>query len=114
MVNPLGVKTIKSIPVMPFAMMLGVMSAVIGLLIGIIYALVFGTIISAIPTTNEYFDFGWLSILFGVGAIIILPILGFVAGLIQGVIYAVLYNFLAPKIGGIKLHFKGPIGKETW
>ena len=105
MVNPLGERTIISIPVMPFAMMLGVISAVIGLIIGIFYALVFGTIISAIPTT-ESFNIGWLSVLFGVGAIIIMPIVGFIGGLIQGVIFAGLYNFLAPRIGGIKLRFK--------
>jgi len=105
----LGEKTIQSIPVMPFAMMLGIISAVIGLIVGVFYALVFGAIISAIPTTTpttEIFDFSWLSVLFGVGAIIIMPILGFIGGLIQGVIVAVLYNFLAPRIGGIKLRFK--------
>ena len=114
MVNPLGVRTIKSIPVMPFAMMLGVISAVIGLIIAIICALVFGAIISAIPPTTtypvpatiEFANIGWLNVLFNVGAIIIMPILGFIVGLIQGVIYAVLYNFLAPRIGGIKLCFK--------
>lgn len=109
LVNLMGEKTIESIPVMPFAMMLGVISAVIGLIIGIFYALVFGAIISSIPTTTgttEVFDFGWLSVLFGVGAIIIMPIVGFIGGLIQGLIVAVLYNFLAPRIGGIKLRFK--------
>jgi hypothetical protein len=35
-----------------------------------------------------------------------MPILGFIGGLIQGVIVAVLYNFLAPRIGGIKIRFK--------
>ena len=81
----MGERTIQSIPVMPFAMMVGVISAVIGLIIGIFYALVFGTIISAIPTTTGttgVFDLGWLSVLFGVGAIIIMPIVGFIGGLI--------------------------------
>jgi hypothetical protein len=35
-----------------------------------------------------------------------MPILGFIGGLIQGVIVAVLYNFLAPRIGGIRIRFK--------
>jgi hypothetical protein len=105
----MGEKTIQSIPVMPFAMMLGVISAVIGLIIGVIYALVFGAMISAIPATTAttgVVNFGWLGVLFGVGAIIIMPILGFVGGLIHGVIVAVLYNFLAPRIGGIRIRFK--------
>ena len=108
--NLLGERTISSIPVMPLAMMLGVISAIIGLIIGIFYALVFGTIISTFPTnsptTPEYFNLNMFSVLFGVGAIIIMPIIGFIGGLIQGVIVAVLYNFLAPRIGGVKLRFK--------
>lgn len=34
------------------------------------------------------------------------PIIMFVSGLIQGLIVAVLYNFLAPRIGGIKVYFQ--------
>lgn len=103
-------KTIQSIPVLPFALMLGVISAVIGLIMGIFYALVFGAIFSTIPNlaiaSPGVFDVSWLSVIFGVGAIIIMPIIGFVGGLINGVIVTVLYNFLAPRIGGIKLRFK--------
>jgi len=99
-------RTIQSIPVMPFAMMLAVISAVIGLIIGIIYALVFGAIIAALPSSIGVVPTGLLSILFGAGALVIMPILGFIGGLIQGVIVAILYNFLAPRIGGIRLRFK--------
>ena len=106
MVILLETKTISSVPVIPFALMFGVISAVIGLVVGIIYAVVFGTIMSAVPISNELFNFGWFSVLFSVGAVVIMPILGFAGGFIQGVIYAALYNFLAPKIGGIKLQFK--------
>ena len=102
----MGEKTIQSIPVMPFAMMLGVISAVIGLIIGVFYALAFGAILSAIPTTSGVANLGWLRVLFGVGAIVMMPILGFIGGLIQGALVALLYNFLAPRIGGIKLRFK--------
>lgn len=35
-----------------------------------------------------------------------MPIIGFVGGLIQGAIFAALYNFLAPRMGGIRLRFK--------
>jgi hypothetical protein len=88
--------------------MLGVISAVIGLISGIIVALLFGSMPSVIPTTatNQIIALEWFRILFSIGSIIIMPILGFAGGFIQGVIYAALYNFLAPKIGGIQLHFK--------
>ena len=98
-------KTISSVSVIPFALMFGVISAIIGLVVGIIYAIVFGAVISAVPN-NELFNFGWLRVLFSVGAIVIMPILGFAGGFIQGAIYAILYNFLAPRIGGIQLRFK--------
>jgi hypothetical protein len=103
-------KTIQSIPVMTFALMLGIISAVIGLIIGIFYAAVFGYIIAAIPAsstaTTSALNIGFFSILFGAGAIITIPVICFIGGLIQGALVAILYNFLAPKIGGIKLRFK--------
>jgi hypothetical protein len=98
-------KTIQNIPAVPFALMLGAIGAVLGLILGIFYALVFGSIMSLIPTTAGV-DLGALGILFGVGAIIIMPIVCFIGGLIEGLIIAVIYNFLAPRIGGIKLRFK--------
>ncbi len=103
----MGERTIQSISVMPFAMMLAVISAVIGLIVGIIYAVVFGAIFAAIPSTSASSpNLGLLGVIFGVGAVIVVPIISFVAGLIQGLIIAVLYNFLAPRIGGIRLRFK--------
>jgi hypothetical protein len=103
----MGEKTIQSIPVMPFALMLAIISAVLGLIVGIFYAGMFGFITAAIPNTGTTVPIiGLLSVIFGVGAIITMPILFFIAGLIQGAIVAVLYNFLAPRIGGIKLRFK--------
>jgi hypothetical protein len=98
-------KTIQAIPLMPFALMIACIAAVIGLILGIFYALMFGAILSAIPSTTGI-DLSGFSILFGVGAIIIMPIIGFIGGLIEGLIIAVLYNVLAPRIGGIKLRFK--------
>ena len=100
-------KTIQSIPVMPFALMLACIGAIIGLIVGIFYAIFFGALFSAIPSTIQTgIDLTFLKIIFGVGAIVIMPILGFIGGLVQGFLYAILYNFLAPRIGGIKVRFK--------
>ena len=49
---------------------------------------------------------GIFSLIFGVAAIVVVPIGGFIGGLIQGIIVALVYNFLAPRIGGIKVQFK--------
>jgi hypothetical protein len=100
-------KTIKSVSVMPFALMLACISAVIGLIVGIFYSLTFGFIFATIPSSAASgLNIGLLSLIFGVGAIITMPIAFFVGGLIQGLITAALYNFLAPRIGGIKVRFK--------
>ncbi len=110
LVTYMNEKTIQSVPVMPFALMLACIGAVIGLIVGIFYAIFFGAIFPMIPSTIQTgIDLTFLRIIFGVGAIIVVPILGFVGGLIQGFLYAVIYNVLAPRIGGIKLRFK----KET-
>lgn len=105
----MGEKTIQSIPVLPFAMMLAVISAVIGLIVGLFFAFIFGAAMSTVPSTvlpGTTIDFGLMGALFGMGAVISMPIGGFIGGLIQGLILAVLYNFLAPRIGGIKIRFK--------
>jgi hypothetical protein len=100
-------RTIQSIPVMPFALMYGCVSAVIGFFIGIFYALIFGAIFASVPpSTTTGFNLGWLSLFAGVAAVIMVPILSFVSGLIIAAIIALVYNFLAPRIGGVKVRFR--------
>ncbi len=100
-------KTIQSIPVMPFALMYACISAVIGLVIGVFYAFLFGIIFATIPTSTTGTAIpGFLGLFLGVGAIIVVPIISFVGGLIVAAIIALLYNFLAPRIGGVKVRFK--------
>jgi hypothetical protein len=104
-------KTIQKIPVLPFALMVGCIGAVIGIVVGIFYAAVFGALFSAIlsniPASIGYMpNSGIFGLLFGVAAVVIMPIAMFVGGLIQGALIAFIYNFLAPRIGGIKLQFK--------
>lgn len=98
-------KTVEAIPAMPFAIMMGAIQAIIGLIVGIIFAIASSAILSLIPSTSGI-DLTGLGVLFGLAAIIIMPIAGFIGGLIQGLIIAVIYNLLAPRIGGIKLRFK--------
>ena len=106
----MGEKTIQRIPVLAFALMLAVISAIIGLIIGIFTAIVFGAttaaIVSALPDIRLTQSIAEIGAMLGVGAAVIMPLAGFVGGLIQGAVVPVLYNFLAPRIGGIKLRFK--------
>jgi ABC-type lipoprotein release transport system permease subunit len=88
--------------------MYGAINAVIGLIMGIIFAAFFAPIFlyaSGQPsyTGPSLAPFGFI---FGVAAIVTFPIGMFVSGLIMGLIFAAVYNFLAPRIGGIKLYFQ--------
>lgn len=98
-------KTIRAIPAGPFAIMMGAINAVIGLIAGIIIAAIGGALTSTI-SSNTTVDLTGFGILFGVGAIVLMPIACFIGGVIEGLIIAIIYNFLAPRIGGIKLHFE--------
>jgi hypothetical protein len=107
-------RTIQSIPVMPFALMYGCISAVIGFFIGIFYALIFGAIFASVPSSaTGGFNLGWLSLFVGVGSVIVMPIISFISGLIVAAIIALVYNFLAPRIGGIKVRFKEEASPTT-
>jgi len=100
-------RTIQSIPVMPFALMYACISAAIGFVVGIFYALLFGGIFASVsPSTSSSLNLGWLSLFVGVGAVVIMPVILFGTGLIGAAITALLYNFLAPRIGGVKVRFK--------
>ena len=64
----------------------------------------FSTISNQITATFSF------STAFGGVLVVLIPIFaavgGFIGGFIQGLIIAVLYNFLAPRIGGIKIRIE--------
>jgi hypothetical protein len=101
-------KTIKSVSPVPFGLMMGAISGVIGFIAAILLAVVYLPFIlssSCNPMLGVPGLSGFLAAI-GVLMVVIIPIIAFVAGFIQGLIYAVVYNFLAPRIGGIKLRFE--------
>ena len=88
---------IKRIDPMQAAKLAGTLYALLGLVIGALFALlggVFGSlgVGSLIPGAA-----------FGLGAIIILPILYGICGFIFTLIGAALYNFVAKLVGGLQL-----------
>ncbi len=112
---------IKSVPVVPFALITSTISAIFVLIITlIIMPLVAAYIpsvvqaLSSLPlntTLNTTIPVSDLSALqtFGIAgsviSIIILPIVTFIVVFIIDAILAALYNLLAPRVGGIKLDF---------
>jgi hypothetical protein len=97
-------KTIRAIPPVPLALMMGAISGVVTFIAAIIVA-VFWLPYFTFSSADLPIGMNWI---FGIGAliIIIMPIAGFIIGFIQGLITAVVYNFLAPRIGGIKVRFE--------
>jgi hypothetical protein len=90
-------KKIKRIAPKSFAKVLGTLYAAVGLIGGAIFSLV--SITGALSGQGNGF-------FFGVGAIVILPILYGAMGFIGGYISALLYNFVAKKVGGIEIELE--------
>jgi hypothetical protein len=91
---------VKSVGVISVAKMLGCLYALIGILIGAIFSLV---ALAAPAARGPAGAPGFPNLLFGVGAIIAIPIFYGVLGFIGGLISGGLYNLLAGMIGGIEL-----------
>ena len=79
--------------------MMGAISAVIAFIAAIVMVLFMRPFFRYAP------GFEWIVGLGGLWALVV-PIAVFIVGFIQGLIVAVVYNFLAPRFGGIKLRFE--------
>jgi len=92
---------LKRIAPLSLAKVFGLVYALMGLLIGALISLfaVLGAFVAATQSEgNEAFAF-----LFGVGAIVILPVFYGVLGAIGGLLLALFYNLVARLVGGIEL-----------
>jgi len=112
---------VKSIPVVPAALILSCVAVIITFIVGLymglggsaVLSLISGIIpVAASATGNATVEsiftgagMGALSGLWAVLWIIAYPIMAFIMTFIVTAIFAVLYNVLIPKIGGIKLIF---------
>jgi hypothetical protein len=80
----------------------GVLYGLLGLLIGLCVALFAVVGLGAAAASNEDVP-GWMGSLFGIGAIVIFPIMYGVMGVIGGVLLAALYNLVAGITGGLEI-----------
>jgi hypothetical protein len=90
--------TVKRIGPSSCGKLMGGLYALLGLIIGGIFSLM-----SLIGATLGGSEQGAIALLFGVGAIIILPVFYGLLGFIGGVIMAALYNVVASIFGGIEI-----------
>jgi hypothetical protein len=101
-------RELKHIDVLSMAKIAAVLYAIIGFIMGLFITLGFaaaGSALSAIPATGgmSYVSIYPLIALFGIAAIIIMPIIAAIGGFIVGAISAFLYNVAAKYVGGVKL-----------
>ena len=91
---------LKSIGVASCAKLMGAMYAAIGLILGAIFALL------ALLGAGLGGDAGAAGMMFGVGAVVFLPIFYGVLGFIGGALMALVYNVVAGIAGGLELELE--------
>lgn len=90
---------VKRVGVLSVAKVYGALAGAMGLLFGLIFAAA-----SAIGLgLSEGDQPAWLGAMFGVGAIVFLPLFYGVMGLVMGAISAALYNVFARLVGGVRI-----------
>ncbi len=94
---------VKRIGVWSVARMYGALLAAMGLLIGLIIALVSVAGASFMNQAQTSDAPTWIAPIFGVGAIVVLPICYGLLGIVVGAVTAVLYNIFAGMVGGVVL-----------
>jgi hypothetical protein len=91
---------VRRIGVWSVARMYGALLAAMGLLVGLIIALVS---LAGASYLNQAQSPSWIGPVFGVGAIVVLPICYGLFGIVAGAISAALYNIFAGMVGGVEL-----------
>jgi len=92
---------LKRLGVMSVAKFAGMFYAGVGLLVGLMFA---GLSSLASMTGAEWHDMPrWIGPMFGLGAIVFLPLLYGVLGFVFGAIAAGIYNIFSGIIGGIEM-----------
>jgi hypothetical protein len=98
-----GMMVIRKIGVVSAAKIFGALYAGLGLVFGVIFALFSMVAGLATMSQSEGGPPAGLGAIFGVGAIVLFPILYGVIGLIGGALSAALYNLFANMVGGLEI-----------
>jgi hypothetical protein len=98
---------LKRVGVASAGKIFGIWYAAIGLLIGGIVALasLFGAGMASVSNSGDAPP-AWLAGVFGLGAIVIMPVFYGVLGFVMGLITALIYNLCARFVGGLELELR--------
>jgi hypothetical protein len=89
---------VKKVGILSLANILGILYAILGFIFG-----VFASMISFLGIAFGEPEMGLFGALFGMGAIILLPIFYGAIGWIGGIVTAFLYNLITKWIGGLEI-----------
>jgi hypothetical protein len=89
---------IRRVGPLSFAKITGILYGLMGLLLGAIFSLM--SLVSSAFSTKEA---GAMGMIFGVAAVVVLPIFYGVLGFVSSLIAAALYNLIASWVGGIEM-----------
>ncbi len=92
---------LKSIGVLSCGKVMGALYAAMGLIVGAIMSLI--SLVGAVAAQHGQGGNAIAPLLFGVGAVIFVPILYGIMGFIGGIIMAAIYNVVAGLVGGLEL-----------
>ena len=96
---------LKGVGVFSVAKIWGLSYTAVGFLIGLIFSL-FALVGAAAGSLQNSPGGAAFGLLFGVGAVVVLPLVYGLFGFVGGLILGGLYNVLAKFVGGIELHLE--------
>ena len=100
---------LKRIGVASTGKMLGCLYAIMGLFIGLVFSV--ASLVGGMAGGMK--GAAGIEAIFGVGAVIVLPLFYGVMGYIAGILLAVTYNIVAGIIGGVEMEFIHPAQDEA-
>jgi hypothetical protein len=104
------IKEIKGIPVISFALIFAIVLAITMFVVGIVMVLLRYPMYTMMHYLNvtpiNGFHPVFVGSIFPVYFIVVMPIMVFIFGFLVTALATIIYNFIAPKIGGIKLELK--------
>jgi hypothetical protein len=122
---------VKSIPVIPLALIMACISAIIAFIVGLYLALAFTPIFSIISTATPVIAqavanatnatnmtlptgaaVGAAGAIFALISIILVPIMAFIFAFIGTALFAIFYNVIVPRVGAAKLDFAPVSGND--
>ena len=99
---------LKRVGVLSAAKIVGVSYAALGVLIGLCFSVIFSLLPMAAPGGQTELP-SCLAPMFGIGAVLFMPIVYGLMGFVGGALGAVAYNVFARVVGGLELQLESPV-----